>query len=206
MQEPLCIGGGSTTALLPLLWSRLSGSSGTRMFLMAPLYYCYFLNWGLIKLTSGTTLQVPPFKLRMSKIDPLFCDLPTGGKLCHFASFLITENWKWSLFSLEPCRQTVAILPNWSRYRARYSIKTGTSKILIALYLQYILQQPENSLIRRMFEAEKKSPTKGDWVTNVTNLVSKCKLGISMEEIKSMPNNTFSGTNWFYLITQGKTY
>ena len=40
-------------------------------------------------------------------------------------------------------------------------------------FLHYILQQPRNSVLYRIFETMLKNPTKGDWASAATNLVVK---------------------------------
>ena len=69
---------------------------------------------------------------------------------------------------------------------ARYEIK----KMRLA-YLQYILQQSENSLLNKFFKLQLNQPSKGDWAS--TCLLDIKELGIdkSLEEIKLMTKNKF---------------
>ena len=48
--------------------------------------------------------------------------------------------------------------------------------------LHYILQQPQGSLLYRMFEVQRKYPTQGDWTSEVSKLIISHKL--SIHEIK----------------------
>ena len=41
------------------------------------------------------------------------------------------------------------------------------------VFLHYILQQPKESLMHKVFKAEKPNPTKGFWVSSVTTLMNK---------------------------------
>ena len=50
-------------------------------------------------------------------------------------------------------------------------------------FLQYILIQPNESLMLRMFEVQKKHPTKGDWVSNVNELLKIYNIELTMTEI-----------------------
>ena len=58
-------------------------------------------------------------------------------------------------------------------------------------FLHYILQQPSDSLIYRIFETQKNHPTKGDWVSCVIELVNVYDLQLSIEEIKNTKKSVF---------------
>ena len=62
----------------------------------------------------------------------------------------------WHLLYLE-----AGIMP------ARYQIHRQ-----MLVFLQYILQQPKHSLMYKVYEAEKQSPTKGDWVSETSKLLT----------------------------------
>lgn len=54
-------------------------------------------------------------------------------------------------------------------------------------FLQYILQQPPES----MFQAEIENPVKGDWASEVTELVKEYKIDLSLSETKDMSENKY---------------
>ena len=58
-------------------------------------------------------------------------------------------------------------------------------------FLHYILQQPSDSLMYRVFEVQKHHPTKGDWVSHVIELVRTYDLRLSVEEIRKTKRNVF---------------
>ena len=58
-------------------------------------------------------------------------------------------------------------------------------------FLQYILIQPNESLMLRMFEVQKKHPTKGDWVSNVKELLNMYTIDLIMAEIKNTRQSIF---------------
>ena len=57
--------------------------------------------------------------------------------------------------------------------------------------LQYILQQPEGSLLPRMYEAQRKFPTKGDWASETALIVEKHEINLTNCQIRCMKENTF---------------
>ena len=64
---------------------------------------------------------------------------------------------------------------------ARYQVQRQ-----VLVFLQYIVQQPTNSLMNKMFEAIRKNPTKGDWARNALDLVKKFELNLTLNEIRDM--------------------
>ena len=52
--------------------------------------------------------------------------------------------------------------------------------------LQYILQQPLNSLIERVYQAQRKSPIKGDWASETDKIIKQFDLNLSNQEILQM--------------------
>ena len=50
-------------------------------------------------------------------------------------------------------------------------------------FLHYILNEDEDSLLRKFFTAQRQSPVKGDWVTTVTNDMRELGINLTMEEI-----------------------
>ena len=56
-------------------------------------------------------------------------------------------------------------------------------------FLQYIIQQPSDSILNRMLNAQTKNPTKGDWYSTVSKLIEKYDLKLSLSEIfKTKPS------------------
>ena len=58
-------------------------------------------------------------------------------------------------------------------------------------FLHYILQQPNESLLYRIFEMQQLNPVKGDWVSYVMDLVKIYKLNLNIEEIKKTKRTIF---------------
>ena len=61
-------------------------------------------------------------------------------------------------------------------------------------FLQYILQQPKESLLNRMFMVQQEHPTKGDWVSTVTNLLNKYEIILTLQQIKEMKTTLYKNT------------
>ena len=59
------------------------------------------------------------------------------------------------------------------------------------LFLQYILQQDEESLLHKFFKAQMENPVKGDWAPQVEQDLKDLDIKYSFEEIKSMSKQTF---------------
>ena len=57
--------------------------------------------------------------------------------------------------------------------------------------LHQILTQKENTLMFRFFEAQRKYPTKGDWVSGVCDILTMCELNLTFSDIKCMKQSTF---------------
>ena len=58
-------------------------------------------------------------------------------------------------------------------------------------FLHYILQQPQNSILFRMFQEQQINPIRGDWASCVTELISKYDLKLTIEEIKKTKSSIF---------------
>ena len=65
-------------------------------------------------------------------------------------------------------------------YPARYQVHRQMLN-----FLQYILQQPSESLLHSMLQAQMKNPSKGDWVSTVKELLKKYQIKLDMIEIKN---------------------
>ena len=50
-------------------------------------------------------------------------------------------------------------------------------------FLHYILNEDDDSLLKRFFTAQRESPLKGDWVTTVTEDMQELGIDLTMEEI-----------------------
>ena len=57
--------------------------------------------------------------------------------------------------------------------------------------LQYILKQPNDSLLLRIFEVQPSHPTKGDWASNVKELLQAYSIDLSMTQIKNTRQSIF---------------
>ena len=54
------------------------------------------------------------------------------------------------------------------------------------LYLKYILQEDDSSLISKFFRLQVELPTKGDWASTCSNDLKELGITKSLAEIKSM--------------------
>ena len=53
-------------------------------------------------------------------------------------------------------------------------------------FLQYILLQPGDSLLKKVFLAQMQNPSRGDWVSQTTALLTEYDLNLSMDEVKKI--------------------
>ena len=58
-------------------------------------------------------------------------------------------------------------------------------------FLQYILLQPKDSQIKRVFIAQERGPTRGDWVGCVKNLLREYEINMTLIEIENMKPSLF---------------
>ena len=58
-------------------------------------------------------------------------------------------------------------------------------------FLHYILNEDEDSLIRRVLTAQLSDPVKGDWITTVLSDLESLKINLSMEEIQMSTKDHF---------------
>ena len=54
------------------------------------------------------------------------------------------------------------------------------------LYLKYILEENEESLLRQFLQLQIEEPTKGDWASTCFKDLEELKISESLEEIKNM--------------------
>ena len=59
------------------------------------------------------------------------------------------------------------------------------------MFLHYILNQKENSLIFKFFKAQLENPVKGDWSEQVKSDISEIDLKLTMEEISMLSRESF---------------
>ena len=57
--------------------------------------------------------------------------------------------------------------------------------------LQYIVQQPEDSLLYKVFKALENSPTQNDWLSGAKEMLKAFKINMNMKEIQSMKSTVF---------------
>ena len=58
-------------------------------------------------------------------------------------------------------------------------------------FLKYKLNQSESTLVKQVFNEQKKNPKKGDWIKNVESDLKKLKITLSYEDISSMTKASF---------------
>ena len=58
-------------------------------------------------------------------------------------------------------------------------------------YLKYIIDQPNTSLIVRVFESMRNHPKKGDWASWTLSLIEKYEINMTLEEIKETKGSIF---------------
>ena len=58
-------------------------------------------------------------------------------------------------------------------------------------FVHYILQQPKNSLLNKIFEAMIRNPTRGDWASAAAQLVQKYELNLNLEDIQKIKSTIF---------------
>ena len=54
------------------------------------------------------------------------------------------------------------------------------------LYLKYILEQPEDSTISKLFKLQLEKPKKGDWASSCQTDIQNIKLEMTLKEIKAI--------------------
>lgn len=59
------------------------------------------------------------------------------------------------------------------------------------MFLKYILNQSKTRLIRRVFDAQRGLPLKGDWARTVEDDIIELKLNLTIDEIELMKTNEF---------------
>ena len=59
------------------------------------------------------------------------------------------------------------------------------------MYLKTILDNTEHSLLKKTYKAQLKSPTRGDWVSEVKDIIKEFDIQISFEEISIMSRKKF---------------
>ena len=69
---------------------------------------------------------------------------------------------------------------------ARYQINRQ-----VLNYLHYILNQPNDSILQRMFNSMVRNPTTGDWAGYAIELIKKYELNLSLKEIKETESSIF---------------
>ena len=64
-------------------------------------------------------------------------------------------------------------------------------------FLHYILQQPRNSVLCRIFETRLKNPTKEYWASAATIIVVKYDMKLNIEEIQTMKSGQKTKNIWW---------
>ena len=60
------------------------------------------------------------------------------------------------------------------------------------LYLKYILEENEESLLRKFLQLQIEEPTKGDWASTCFRDLEELKISESLEKIKNMLKSRFT--------------
>ena len=60
------------------------------------------------------------------------------------------------------------------------------------LYLKYILEQDEESKLKKFFNLQIEKPSRGDWASTCLNDLKQLNLTLSMEDIKLMSKYKFA--------------
>ena len=77
------------------------------------------------------------------------------------------------------CKSPAAILYlEFGVWPARFQIR-----IMMLNFLHYILNQEKGSLLHRFFEAQLNNPTKGDWVSEILEVMEEMELNMELEDI-----------------------
>jgi hypothetical protein len=58
-------------------------------------------------------------------------------------------------------------------------------------FLHYILNQPEESFMKTFFEAQMNHPSKGDWVSEMKNLIIEWKVANTFEEVRAIKKKQY---------------
>ena len=59
------------------------------------------------------------------------------------------------------------------------------------MFLQYLLQQEEDSLLKTFFVAQLENPVKGDWILQVRKDLDEVEMNVTMEDIQMMSIENF---------------
>ena len=73
------------------------------------------------------------------------------------------------------------------QYPARYEIQK-----MRLLYLKYILEQDEESTLKKFLMLQVREPSRGDWASTCVNDLKELKIIISFEEIQKMKKCEFT--------------
>ena len=69
---------------------------------------------------------------------------------------------------------------------ARYQVKR-----MKLVFYHYILQQKENSLLFTFLKAQKENPNRGDWYSEVQNILKEFDINLTETEIKKIQSTQF---------------
>ena len=75
----------------------------------------------------------------------------------------------------------------YGQYPARFDIQK-----MRLLYLKYILEQPEDSLIKKFYNLQLSKPTRGDWASACKEDLRALKITLSNQEIQKMTKYKFT--------------
>jgi hypothetical protein len=87
------------------------------------------------------------------------------------------------------------------KYPARFELQK-----MRLLYLKYILEQDEDSKLKKFLNLQIEKPSRGDWASTCLNDLKQLKLTFSMEEIKLMTKNKFATMLKSKIVKNALTY
>ena len=87
------------------------------------------------------------------------------------------------------------------QYPARFELQK-----MRLLYLKNILEQDEESKLKKFFNLQIEKPSRGDWASTCINDLKQLNLALSMEEIKLMTKNKFATMLKSKIVKNALTY
>ena len=99
----------------------------------------------------------------------------------------IEENYLRRIFNTSRGCPISQLYLEMGQYPARFEIVK-----MRLLYLKYILEQPEESLLKKLYNLQKSNPTRGDWASTCQEDLERLRLTLSHQEIKEMTKSKFT--------------
>ena len=99
----------------------------------------------------------------------------------------IEENYLRRIFNTSKGCPISQLYLEIGQYPARFEIVK-----MRLLYLKYILEQPEESLLKKLYNLQRSNPTRGDWASTCQEDKKRLELTLPQQEIKEMTKSKFS--------------